>query len=671
MKKISLIYKSKVSQSAIDYTLNSIYVIFGDYVEVTPYFLDQLQEDQVIEADAHLVLYEDMLLKLSSHIDDLSKVIIIKRTFLKKHLLPLNDIPFGQDVLVVSDSMESTLETIYLLYELGFNHISLYPCIEGTQPKKSYDSFEYCVAINDSLHLVPKSCQKIINIKNMEIGFETFKKTMHLLDINSPTIQSNLLSKVDEDFDTSFSFIEDYLSNYLKDQLLTNIVENFTTGLVLVNKYGKINYINEIGYEIFGLVEGDYFNQSPNYDPLLSQPSEFKNKLISLGEMNYIVEKYNAVLFDNVLGFCLVLHDEKTLRDRETSLKHQLKRKGLYAKHTFDDIIHVSQSMKRNIELAKHAAPSDYTILLRGESGTGKELFAQSIHNYSRRANAPFVAINCAALPESLLESELFGYEAGSFTGAHKNGKVGLFEQAQHGTIFLDEIGDISPNLQSRLLRVIQEKQVMRIGSDKIINVDVRIIAATNADLEAKIKENKFRADLFYRLNVISLNITPLRNRTEDIIPLLSHFIGKTFNYLSEKEKHLLISYPWPGNVRELENAASYYKLLGSLPENLYHGNQALHGEKEDNRGETPNLAISKVDLEKRILEIIADSSSNNVGIGRMSIVNKLYENRCYLGEGKVKSILKNLQVKGLIVSTTGRGGSYITSKGLEYISKE
>ena len=318
------------------------------------------------------------------------------------------------------------------------------------------------------------------------------------------------------------------------------------------------------------------------------------------------------------------------------------------------------------------AAPSDYTILLRGESGTGKELFAQSIHNHSKRVNGPFVAINCAALPENLLESELFGYESGAFTGASKNGKVGLFEQAQHGTIFLDEIGSISPNLQSRLLRVIQEKQLMRIGSDKIINVDVRIIAATNSDLEKKIAEGKFREDLFYRLSVISLNIAPLRSRPEDIMPLFMHFAGKSFGHISEEEKNLLMVHQWPGNVRELENAVSYYKLLGILPDYLWNSNQDSSKSFEEpdipDKGKLVPTA-PKGDLEKIILEIIAQNTSDNVGIGRMSIVNKLYDNGYRISEGKAKSILKKLQSEGLIVSTTGRGGSYITEKGLEYLS--
>ncbi|MFR8040371.1 MAG: sigma 54-interacting transcriptional regulator, partial [Anaerovoracaceae bacterium] len=189
-----------------------------------------------------------------------------------------------------------------------------------------------------------------------------------------------------------------------------------------------------------------------------------------------------------------------------------------------------------------------------------KELFAQSIHNYSSRKDMPFIGVNCAAIPETLLESELFGYEEGAFTGASKKGKIGYFEQANRGTIFLDEIGDISPALQARLLRVLQERQIMRIGSDRIIDVDVRIIAATNKDLIKEVEKGRFRGDLYYRLNALQIMIPPLRERKEDILLLFKEFMKEDYLRVGRREKELLENYQWPGNVRELENCALYYK---------------------------------------------------------------------------------------------------------------
>jgi len=215
--------------------------------------------------------------------------------------------------------------------------------------------------------------------------------------------------------------------------------------------------------------------------------------------------------------------------------------------------------MQQVYKLAKKVAPSSSTVLLLGESGTGKEVLAKYIHFCSKR-EGPFVAINCAAIPEELLEAELFGYEKGAFTGAIKS-KPGKFELAHKGTLFLDEIGDLSPKLQAKLLRVLQEKQVERLGSDHPIKVEVRIIAATNKDLEKEVEKGNFREDLFYRLNVIPIKIPPLRERKEDI-PLLANFFLKKIcqregieeKKFSEKAIKALINYSWPGNVRELEN---------------------------------------------------------------------------------------------------------------------
>lgn len=247
--------------------------------------------------------------------------------------------------------------------------------------------------------------------------------------------------------------------------------------------------------------------------------------------------------------------------------------KGLVAKYTFEDIIGKSLKLQETIKVATKFGKTSSTILIEGETGSGKELFAQSIHNISSRKDGPFVAINCAALPASLLESELFGYEEGAFTGAKKGGKPGLFELAHRGTIFLDEIGEMPLSLQSRLLRVLQEKEVMRIGADYILNVDTRIIAATNLDLYKMVKQGKFREDLYFRLNILNFKIPPLRERKEDIDFLVKHFI-KTMNLkhntyvkdITEKGMSLLKRYAWPGNVRELEHFIEKMVILANTP---------------------------------------------------------------------------------------------------------
>lgn len=256
----------------------------------------------------------------------------------------------------------------------------------------------------------------------------------------------------------------------------------------------------------------------------------------------------------NSQGWVVVFRDLQQVNE----LIQSVQRSGMMQ---FEDIIHASEGMKHCIETARYVAKSDATIFLSGESGTGKELFARAIHYESLRANGPFVPINCAAIPEQLLESEWFGYEAGSFTGAAKEGKVGLFETAHGGTLFLDEVGEIPLHLQSKLLRVLEEKSIRRIGSNKVIPLQFRLITATNRKLDEWIKQGKFREDLYYRLHVIPIEIPPLRERTCEILLLANYFLRKTCQmarrpalHLSAYARQQLLIHDWRGNVRELQN---------------------------------------------------------------------------------------------------------------------
>ncbi len=245
----------------------------------------------------------------------------------------------------------------------------------------------------------------------------------------------------------------------------------------------------------------------------------------------------------------------------KSTSKPNLRNKPLNRKlYRFEEIIGDSQLMKQMKELAARIAASNSTVLLTGESGTGKELFAQAIHGLSSRKNDPFVAVNCTAIPEELFESEVFGYEAGAFSGAKKEGKPGKIELAHNGTLFLDEISELPYPAQGKLLRVIQEREVERLGGTGSKNVDFRIVAATNRDLKALVQEGKFRQDLFFRLYVFELKIPSLRKRKQDILPLAHHFIhefnkkfSQSVKYISPELKEWLLAYEWPGNVRELK----------------------------------------------------------------------------------------------------------------------
>jgi two-component system NtrC family response regulator len=275
-------------------------------------------------------------------------------------------------------------------------------------------------------------------------------------------------------------------------------------------------------------------------------------KAIKAGAYDYLPKPVDldqlALLIERVA-------ERRNLIRENTELKEQL-----IERYKFDEIVSTSHDMEEAINLAGRVATSNATVLLRGESGTGKELVARAIHYHSPRANFPLIKVNCAALPETLLESELFGHEKGAFTGATAK-RIGRFEAADKGTLFLDEIGELTPGMQVKLLRVLQEREFERLGGNQTIKVDVRVIAATNRDLEKAMREGNFREDLYYRLNVVSVVIPPLRERKEDVPELLDHFIKKyghanrkKISGVSAEVRDLLMRYSYPGNVRELEN---------------------------------------------------------------------------------------------------------------------
>lgn len=353
-----------------------------------------------------------------------------------------------------------------------------------------------------------------------------------------------------------------------RGQRFRAIVENSRDGIISVNKDGYLNIFNSTAERLLKINGKEVIGK--HVDSVLPQLELTDTLHSGIGEMEVIKNvRENKIMVSNipikingeVVDAISMLQDVNSIQRMEEKIRREIYTTGLYAKYTFEDILGVSKESKESIRIGKEYAKVNSTILIEGETGTGKEVMAQSIHNYSYQAEGPFVAVNCAALPENLLESELFGYAPGSFTGADKKGKRGLFELAHRGTIFLDEICGLNPLIQGRLLRVLQEKQVMRIGDNRVIPIEVRVITATNRNLHNLVMERKFREDLFYRLNVLKIVIPPLRKRYEDIPYLLKHFIkyysfklGKPVITLSEESMEYLSLYNWPGNVRELKN---------------------------------------------------------------------------------------------------------------------
>lgn len=362
--------------------------------------------------------------------------------------------------------------------------------------------------------------------------------------------------------------LRDHMPYEDREQELKTILDSVSEGIIAVNTEHKITHINEVATRIFhttrkealGLDAEILFEANPPILETLKTGVSYSLKERKIRRDNKLIHILTSgvpILNDkgHIIGGVMTIKDFRQVEE----ILSKVDRKPLAV--TFDQIVYQSNRMKQLIETAKTVAKGNSTILLRGESGTGKEMFAKSIHMESPRSPYPFIPINCAALPDTLLESELFGYEEGAFTGATKGGKKGLFEQASGGTLFLDEIGEISPHVQVRLLRVLQEGTIRRVGGAKEVPINVRVIAATHRNLEDMIAKGQFREDLYYRLNVIPLRIPALRERAEDI-PLIAQTLirkiakklGKSEIHLTRESMDLLMIQQWPGNVRQLEN---------------------------------------------------------------------------------------------------------------------
>jgi len=376
---------------------------------------------------------------------------------------------------------------------------------------------------------------------------------------NFPQSQMNLLDLCDESF-------------------LVQVLESMYDALVVIDTEGRIVYVNpaytrEVNLKFEKVVGKNVHDVAPeslilkvlkSKKPEIEVQSTIPGLGIDIIASSTPIFKEGALVgavsvFKNVTAIKKLSEELEKLTDYKDYLQEQLYLKKKLPKE-FDNIIGNNTKFKATLMRAMNAARSDITVLIRGETGTGKELIANAIHHVSKRKDKPFIEINCASIPESLLESELFGYESGAFTGAKRGGKPGKFELADKGTLFLDEIGDMSLHLQSKLLRALQEKRIEKIGGTKSVGVDVRIIAATNQNIEKQIRDNRFRMDLFYRLNVFSIDTIPLRERKDDI-PILSHyFLEKFIEHenkacrLSRSVLNSFMDYDWPGNVRELMN---------------------------------------------------------------------------------------------------------------------
>jgi transcriptional regulator with PAS, ATPase and Fis domain len=438
--------------------------------------------------------------------------------------------------------------------------------------KYDYKAFSEILSIKISPYLYRTDAELELQIKKaVEEGIEVFVGTgVCILKYAAKLKRKGILvyssrAAIYQAIQNAKNIINIRHSDREKNQLLKTILDYSYEGIIAVDYAGKIFLFNPFAEKILKMNAADVLGTEIGRfnDPasrIWNGGATALGELCRIGDTRLVVNRVPITIENRESGRLITFQDVTQIQNLEQMIRKELYTKGLVANSGLDDICGESQVIARVIAKARKFGHTDSTVLITGESGTGKELFAQGIHKASQRNKGPFVAINCAALPENLLESELFGYEEGAFTGAKKGGKPGLFELAHKGSIFLDEIGEIPVSIQARLLRVLQEKQVMRLGGRQIIPVDVRVIAATNYNLMERLKAGLFREDLFYRLNVLNLHLPPLRERKTDIAILARYFLkefAKRFDKKMRLSSHALkalMAHSWPGNVRELRN---------------------------------------------------------------------------------------------------------------------
>lgn len=424
-------------------------------------------------------------------------------------------------------------------------------------------------------------------------------------------------ASVRQAIDEAISLLEYSADQKARAEKFQTILDNVSEGIISIDAQKRVTVFNSDACKFFGLREDNAIGKRiDEILPSLDNPdistmigSTF-GTVIRIGEKDYSINKFPTRIDGVFSGAIIILQKVNVIRDMETKIRQTAYSKGFVAKYGFDDIIGKSKPLVQAKELALKYSKVNSSILIVGETGTGKELFAQSVHRASNRKNGPFVAINCAALPENLLESELFGYAAGAFTGASRSGKAGLFELAHNGTIFLDEVSEMGLQLQARLLRVLAEHSIIRLGDDSVIPVDVRIIAATNRDIENEVKEGRFRRDLFFRLNVLRIDVPALRNRGSDIVTLAKFFLelydrkmGSVSHEFSPDCYPYLLSYGFEGNVRELENMCERLSVV------------------------TESKTITADDLETLFGQASKSSDADSVGVHERKRIEEALEN--------------------------------------------
>ena len=667
MKTLAIVAYSKAALK--DYW-NLFDKILKGYVDIKGYCMEDGSVYTDICEDLVLVSSDDMFRIARKQVLPGTRIVRANLTISRKGYEAIQALPKGTRALLVNVNMNLSLQCVEQLYHLGIQNVELIPYAPYSEVR---EKVEIAVSPGERWS-VPPYVKKIVEIGKRQIDIATIVYILLTLDLgflfNSPAVRQYCREIIPANYGSTFQYVN---SPDGKEE------EAEGRGLIAFSGDGKIKTYNSLAKEIFG-IQGEemvgeevlrlFPKEEMRQSVMNMKPG--KKKRYSIQGKEVLIRLYlERFQQDSVLNYMTVEYAQ------EIKTKRHVPGRGYTAKYWFPDIITQSERMKSLISLAEKNAKSESSILISGESGTGKELLAQAIHNASSRKDRPFVGLNCASLPESLLESELFGYEEGAFTGAGRGGKRGLFEQADTGTLFLDEIGEMPIHLQTRLLRVLQEREIMRIGGDCVVDVDVRIIAATNRNLRQQLEQGTFRRDLYYRLNVIPLKLPALRERPEDIPLLIENFkrqLGCSYQFSPEALKFLQ-AYCWEGNIRELRNCVEYFanwnqeKITRKDLDSLFEQEEAAALPKNA----LPEAFLTYIlhtkqeaSLSLLVLEQIRLRTERGQAAGRRSLGEEPALKEVGCTEAKLRGILRELEQFGMLEMSRGRGGTVLTPRGRE-----
>lgn len=682
MKKLLLATKDKASN---DQYIKELFSVFAGFLEIDSYCWEIEQgrhsSRDIAVPDVIVMGSPYSLPETRQFINDNTKIILLSFTFGKEIVNNLKSLPVGTETVTCYKHYSEAHQAAYVLYEMGLQNLNLY--INYLNNKNMVGKKMDVALYSGYRDAIPNDVETIIDLGPMYLSLNT------LLDIsmaagilNNEEVEKRILNYCSKlalpKNHTSFFFNNSSMAS-MSLKVVTDCIDY---GMIIIDQENHILNYNDRFKSMFK-IDSEPADKSISDIPQLvtltdeiNNTGEVKDKMVeSAFKGKQLLMSKEKINKDNPEFdiFLILFKDITEIYSLETAFQKQARKQGHIAKHTFNEIVHSCEKMNMLLERCCKIADVDKPTLIVGESGTGKELFASSIHNASKRSRFPFVAINCATIPENLLESELFGYEEGAFTGARKGGKTGLFQSANKGTLFLDEIGELSLEMQAKLLRTLEEKEIMRVGGDEIISIDTRIIAATNRDLKSLVESGKFRLDLYYRLNTLTVSIPPLRDRINDLPALVDSFAAgekSSQEYpieFTDEVIRFFMSYKWPGNIRELRNCIEYMVSIGTSPLGIEDLPDYLHDEYHDINGTSASIlmphSVSISNSEKNeILSILAILKERPVG--RRKLTDILQQSGTYMSEYRLRKIMDNLYREGYINYGKGSAGCHITNKG-------